>query len=69
MNTFAEAMEKAGLTDEFLLSKTEELIDAIKSGVFKPRNKKRELEKLESARNELLYRIVTKKKYGKRNNT
>ena len=50
-------LEEAGITDEFLLGKTNELIEAIESGKFKPRNKGRELKDLEQIREALLFRI------------
>ena len=50
-------LEEAGITDELLLGKTNELIEAIESGKFKPRNKERELKNLEQIREALLFRI------------
>jgi hypothetical protein len=57
MNRFREAMIKAGLTNEFLLERTEELIDAIESGKFKPRNKTKVLKELLNTKEGLIYRI------------
>jgi hypothetical protein len=56
-----EAMDKAGLTDEYLLEKTEELIKAIETGEFKPRNKEKVLNKLIDEKKWLLCRINQEK--------
>ena len=57
MNDFQKALIKAGITYEFLLEKTDELIDAIKKGEFKPRNKEKELAGLYQTRKGILKRM------------
>ncbi|GEM_PF-6500920 len=59
-NNLLDALKKAGLTDEKLLNKTEELIKAIETGMYKPKNKEKELRELKSHREELLERIKNK---------
>ena len=59
MNSFEDALQKAGITKEFLLKKTEEFIDAIKSGEYKPRHKEKVLARLVNMRLSLLDKIDT----------
>ncbi len=59
-NNWRELLEKAGATDEFLLNRVNELIEAIDSGKFKLRNKERELQWLKNMREQLLHRIRQK---------
>ena len=53
-------LEEAGLTDEYLLGKVNELLNAIQTGEFKPRNKEQELRKLKEMKEVLLFRIKQK---------
>lgn len=57
MDTYKEALIGAGITNEFMLERTEELINAIESGKFKPKNKKKELDNLKWTKEVLIYRI------------
>lgn len=59
--TFRELMEEAGLTDEHLLEKTNELIKVIETGEFKPKNKEQELKKLKGMREALVFRVNKKR--------
>ncbi|HUD43935.1 MAG TPA: hypothetical protein VMR41_00120 [Patescibacteria group bacterium] len=57
---FRDALEKAGLTDKKLLNKVDELIKAIETGEYKPKNKEKELKWLRSQRISLLKTIKDK---------
>lgn len=54
---FEKALKEAGITEEYLLQKTNEWIDAIKTGKFKPKNKEKELKELEVVKRILIFRI------------
>ena len=60
MDTFKKALIEAGITNQFLLNKTQEFILAIKDGTYKPKNKKKELKKLIKMKEDLIFRIKNK---------
>lgn len=56
-----DSLEKKGITDEYLFHKAEELIKAIETGAFKPKNKKQVLRRLNEDRKAFLESIDDKK--------
>ncbi len=56
-NKLREELRRAGLDEAFLLKRTEELIEAIETNQFRPKNKEKELRKLKQIREVLLLRI------------
>ncbi len=55
--TWKQFLGEAGITNEFLLNKTNELIEAIETGKFRPKNKERELRELRITKKALMVLI------------